>query len=91
MCVQQLLNSISNEFTEQEKRIKTLSDRNIALTKIIATIRLSLEKTLKNPELLNQSIYESIDLCRANFSYMNYSTGKVVTDPPLTEAEKTLA
>jgi len=35
-------------------------------------------------------VYDSIDLCRASFAYMDYSSGLSKIDPPLTEAEKTL-
>lgn len=75
---------------ETNKTIQGLVNRNNDLTKTIAAIRTSLERCLKKPSDLNDAVYQCIDLCRANFVYMDYSSGKNKKDPPLTESEKTL-
>ena len=73
-----------------EQTIKDMVDKNARLTKAIATVRSLLERSLKNPSNLNAVVYESIDVCRANFIYTDYSTGKIKQDPPLTQEEKIL-
>jgi hypothetical protein len=90
MNIKSNLRDIEFYFEEQEKRFKKVSERNIHLIKVLATIRSKLEKTLKNNSVLNQSVYESIDLCRENLLYTEMSTGINKIDPPLTEEEKTL-
>jgi len=67
-----------------------LCERVHSLIKVVATVRQSLERGVKTPALLNKAVYDSIDLCRANFSYMDGSTGLNKIDPPMTDAEKTL-
>lgn len=88
--IQTCLNSISDHFRSFDNAIKNMETRNSSLVKVVATIRQNLERGIKNPKLLNQAVYDSIDLCRANFSYMDYSSGQIKTDPPLSEEEKTL-
>lgn len=73
-----------------EKTIKDMSDRNAVLTKTLANIRSLLERCLKNPALLNNAVYESIDLCRSNLVYLDYSSGQNKKDLPLSDGEKTL-
>jgi hypothetical protein len=86
-----LIHKLEDKVRGDDKRIKDLCERNHALIKVIATVRQSLERAIKNPSsLLNKAVYDSVDLCRANFSYMDGSTGLNKIDPPLTEAEKTL-
>lgn len=84
------INFLTQNFEDQKRQIFEMEKRNSVITKVIATVRSNLERSLKNPSLLNQAVYESIDLCRANFKYMDYSSGQIKQDPPLTESEKTL-
>jgi len=91
------MNPIDNAIKEMvnyqlstEKTIKDMVEKNARLTKVIATVRSLLERAIKNPSNLNIAVYESIDLCRANFIYTDYSSGQNKIDPPLTESEKTL-
>jgi hypothetical protein len=91
------MNPIDNAIKEMvnyqfatEKTIKDMVERNAKLTKVIAIIRSLLERSLKNPSNINAAVYETIDLCRANFVYTDYSSGHNKIDPPLTEAEKIL-
>lgn len=73
-----------------EKTIRDISDRNAVLTKTLANIRSLLERSLKNPSTLNNAVYDSIDLCRSNLVYLDYSNGKNKIDQPLLDGEKTL-
>jgi len=90
MGIHNLLHSLNEEISERDSKIKFLSNRNSELIKVVATVRSLLEKSLKHPTGLNQSVYDSIDLCRASFSYMDYSSGKTKRDPPLAETDKIL-
>jgi hypothetical protein len=85
-----LLRELENHINSNDKRIKDLSEQIHSLIKVVATVRQSLERGVKSPTLLNKAVYDSIDLCRASFAYMDYSSGLSKIDPPLTEAEKTL-
>lgn len=84
------LSVIQNTFDEKDRIIKHMEQRNAALTKVLATVRTHLERAVKGSTPLNQSIYDAIDLCRANFKYMDYSSGQVKQDAPLTDSEKIL-
>ena len=84
------INTIIQYQHSTEKTIKDSVERNAKLAKVIANIRSLLERAIKNPSSLNIAVYESIDLCRANFVYTDYSSGQNKIDPPLTEQEKTL-
>lgn len=85
-----IINQLTDYQRDNEKTIRDIQEKNSSLTKTIATVRSILERSLKNPGTLNSSVYECIDLCRANFIYLDYSTGKTKCDPPLNESEKIL-
>lgn len=82
--------TIQSALVDRDNQIKDMEQRNSALTKVLATVRSNLERAVKGHAPLNQSIYDSIDLCRANFKYMDYSSGKIKQDDPLTDSEKIL-
>lgn len=88
--VTRLLHEVENEILIADRKIKDLVDRNSNLIRVLATIRQTLERTLKNPANLNEAVYNSINLCRANLVYTDGSTGNNKIDSPLTEEEKTL-
>lgn len=75
---------------ESEKTISDMTDRNAAFVKALSSVRSLLERCLKNPALLNSAVYDSIDICRANLVYLDYSSGKNKKDLPLSDGEKTL-
>lgn len=81
-------NSILNEINTIERNYRDVVERNIHLVKVLATIKTSLERCLKQHQNLNSAVYEAIDLARTVTPYTN--SGKMVCDPPLTDAEKTL-
>jgi hypothetical protein len=81
---------IQTNLIEKDSMIKSMEERNSALTKVVATVRTNLERAIKGHIPLNQAIYDSVDLCRANFKYMDYSSGQIKQDPPLTESDKIL-
>jgi hypothetical protein len=81
---------IQSNLIEKDNMIKSMEERNSALTKVVATVRSNLERAIKGHIPLNQSVYDAIDICRANFKYMDYSSGQIKQDPPLTESDKIL-
>jgi hypothetical protein len=81
---------IQTNLIEKDSKIKSMEERNSALTKVVATVRTNLERAIKGHIPLNQAVYDSVDLCRANFKYMDYSSGQIKQDPPLNESDKIL-
>ena len=84
------INVIQNSLNEEDNLISRMSDKNSQLIKVIATIRTNLERAIKGHAPLNQAVYDAVDLCRANFKYMDYSSGQIKQDPPLSESDKIL-
>lgn len=82
--------TIQNSLLEKDNTIKSMEERNSALTKVVATVRTNLERAIKGHIPLNQAVYDAVDLCRANFKYMDYSSGQIKQDPPLGESDKIL-
>lgn len=82
--------TIQNSLLEKDNLIKSMEERNSALIKVVATVRTNLERAIKGQAPLNQSVYDSVDLCRANFKYMDYSSGKIKQDAPLNDSDKIL-
>jgi hypothetical protein len=82
---------IQTHLIEKDSMIKSMEERNSALIKVVATVRTNLERAIKGHIPLNQAVYDAVDLCRANFKYMDYSSGQIKQDPPLTESDKILA
>jgi hypothetical protein len=84
------INTIQNSLIEKDNLIGRMSDKNSQLVKVIATIRTNLERAIKGHTSLNQAVYDAVDLCRANFKYMDYGSGQIKQDPPLSESDKIL-
>lgn len=84
------ISTIQNSLLEKDTKIRNMEQRTSQLTRVLCNIRTSLERSLKNPSLLNAAVYDAIDQCRANFKYMDYSSGQTKQDPPLSESEKNL-
>jgi hypothetical protein len=82
--------TIQNALVEKDHAIKNMEQRNSSLTKVVATIRSNLERAIKGHIPLNQAVYDAVDLCRANFKYMDYSSGQIKQDPPLADSDKIL-
>lgn len=88
--INQLLNEVQSELMTLNVAHRNTSERNIELFKILATVKSDLEKTLKKPESLHETVYRCIDLLRANTPYFSTNEGVTKVDPPLTEEQKTL-
>jgi hypothetical protein len=82
--------TIESSLVEKDNIIKNMEERNSVLTKVVATVRTNLERAIKGHTPVNQAVYDAVDLCRANFKYMDYSSGQIKQDAPLTDQEKIL-
>lgn len=87
-----LLGELETHFAEDRAKIARLSEENIRLMKIIGSIRSNLERAAKTKDLAKifPAICDSVDLIRKEIGFHDYSSGKVMYDPPLTEVEKSL-
>lgn len=88
--ISKLLNEIQSEVNTVENENKRFTERNAELFKVLATVKNDLEKTLKKPETLHDTVYRCIDVLRANTPYYSTNEGKTKVDPPLTDNDKTL-
>jgi len=86
-----LLSGLESNFRSLEKDLSDRAERNLHLFKILATVKNELERTLKKPETLNDTVYACIDLLRANTPYFSANEGVNKVDPPLSDSEKTLS
>ena len=82
--------TIQSSLVEKDNIIKNMEERNSVLTKVVATVRTNLERAIKGHTPVNQAVYDAVDLCRANFKYMDYSSGQIKQDPPLSDSDKIL-
>ena len=85
-----LLRELELDIQELNKKCLDLSERNNDFFKIMATVKNDLEKTLKKPEILKETVYNCINLLRENTPYYSATEGHSKTDPPLTNEQKTL-
>lgn len=88
--VSSLLNQIEKEFDQLSRNYQNLSERYNDLFRILATVKNELEKTLKKPDTLKETVYGCIDLLREHTPYYSSTEGINKIDPPLTEEQKTL-
>lgn len=85
------LHHIESELHFLDNKHKMTIEKNLEYFKIMATVKNDLEKTLKKPETLHDTVYKCIDLLRANTPYFSTNEGVTKIDPPLTDEQKTFA
>lgn len=91
MNIQEHINAIQSRIIQDESKINALINKNAELFKALATIKCNLERAIKNPsKLLNDAVYDAINISRGLTPYTEMSTGVIKTDNPLTEEEKIL-
>jgi len=90
MNINNLLHQVENEFVDLQRKYSKTVEKNNDLFKVLATVKNDLEKTLKKPESLKDTVYQCIDLLRANTPYYSTNEGTTKVDPPLTLEQKTL-
>jgi predicted secreted Zn-dependent protease len=84
------LNQVHGELQSVQSDHQKMVERNLEYFRIMATVKSDLEKTLKKPESLKETVYRCIDLLRSQTPYFSTNEGKNKIDPPLTEEQKTL-
>ena len=87
-----LLSDLETSLAEDWAKISSCVEENSRLIKIIGSIRSSLERAVKTKDLskIFPAVCDCVDLIRKEIPFHDYSSGKVMRDPPLTEAEKSL-
>ena len=85
-----ILSELQSEAESLERNNHKTIERNLELFKILATVKNDLEKTLKKPETLKETVYNCINLLRANTPYYSATENVNKIDPPLTDEQKTL-
>jgi len=87
-----LLSELEISLTEDWAKVSRSVEENSGLMKVIGSIRSSLERAAKTKDLskIFPAVCDCIDLIRKEIPFHDYSSGKVMRDPPLTEAEKSL-
>lgn len=88
--ISELLHQIQSKFDSMSANFSRTAEKNNDLFKILATVKNELEKTLKKPETLKDTVYNCIDLLRANTPYYSATEGTNKIDPPLSDEQKTL-
>jgi len=90
MNIISLLGQVQSEFEVLSRNYSKATERNSELFRILATVKNDLEKTLKKPETLKDTVYNCIDLLRQHTPYYSATEGTNKIDPPLTDEQKTL-
>jgi hypothetical protein len=85
-----LLRQVESEYEAQSRQNSKMIERNLEYLKIMATVKNDLEKTLKKPETLKETVYNCINLLRANTPYYSATEAVNKIDPPLSDEQKTL-
>jgi hypothetical protein len=88
--INNLLHKIQSEFDSLKRDYSKTSEKNQEFFKILATVKNDLEKTLKKPDSLKETIYNCINLLRQYTPYYSATEGINKIDPPLTDEQKTL-
>lgn len=84
------LNQVHSDLQSAQSENQKTVERNFEYFKIMATVKNELEKTLKKPETLKETVYKCIDLLRANTPYFSTTEATTKVDPPLADEQKTL-
>jgi hypothetical protein len=90
MNITNLLSQIQSEFDQLQRNHTKSVEKNNDLFRVLATVKNDLEKTLKNPDTLKNTVCACIDLLRANTPYYSATEGVNKIDPPLTDEQKVL-
>ena len=82
--------NFSNELNDQKRFIDNLTEKNDNMRRALFQIRNTLEKVLKNPQNINQAVYDCIDIARTVTPQSKNFGERFSIDTPLTDEEKTL-
>lgn len=84
------LGQIQSIIEEKERRIRELVEKSETSLKALATIKINLQRALKDRSKLNDAVYKSINIARELTPYTKDFGVSSVIDPPLEDYEKTL-
>jgi hypothetical protein len=82
------LSNLNDLFDKQAEANSILCRNNEQYFKILATVKNDLERAIKNPSNLLDTVFASIDALRSFTPYYSTDLGKNKIDPPLTDEEK---
>lgn len=82
------ISELSNIFSNLVRENSKMVEKNIQLFKILATVKNDLEKCLKNPNNIANSMVNSINILREVTPYYSADAEKNKIDPPLSDEEK---
>ena len=86
----ELSKNFSNELNDQKRFIDNLTEKYDNMRRALFQIRNTLEKVLKNPQNINQAVYDCIDIARTVTPQSKNFGERFSIDTPLTDEEKTL-
>lgn len=90
MNITEILSQIQLEFDNLQRNHAKTVEKNSEFFRVLATVKNDLERTLKKPETLKETVYNCINLLRYHTPYYSATEGVNKVDPPLTEEQKTL-
>ena len=82
------LSTLNSLFDKQAEANGILGQRNEQYFKTLAAVKNDLERAVKNPDKLLDTVFASIDTLRAITPYYSTDLGKNKIDPSLTDEEK---
>ena len=86
--VQESVNNIMDHIHNVENLYRLSGERNATFMKVCATVKNDLERGLKNPKNLLETVFKLVDMCREVTPHYSIDTNRTVVDHPLTEEEK---
>lgn len=88
MKVQENINHIVDHIRNVENLYSKSCERNAVLIKVCATVKNDLERGLKKPENLLETVFKLVDMCREVTPHYSINDNRTVIDPHLTDDEK---
>lgn len=88
MKVQENINHIVDHIRNVENLYTQSCERNAVFMKVCATVKNDLERGLKRPENLLETIFNLVDMCREVTPHYSINDNRTVIDHPLTDEEK---
>ncbi len=78
----------ASELMKHQSKIEKIYNELEEYIKALFSIRNTLQRVLKNPENMNQAIFDCIDIARSVTPYSKNYGETFSVDPPLTDEEK---
>lgn len=88
MKVQENINHIVDHIHNVEKMYRDCTERNAVFMKVCATVKNDLERSLKNPTNILDTVFKLIDMCREVTPHYSIDKNCTVIDHHLTDEEK---